>query len=375
MWLICIAGIAALIYGTFILWQLFVWKKTSLFSYDKEQQFTTSVSVIVPVRNESAVLKNLIVSLLAQTYSPVLTEIIIVDDFSEDDSFSIACSFNDTRLKVIRSENSMNRLHKKMAVETGVRYATGDLIITTDADCIHSDDWIKTWVAYYELHQPLLMFSAITYLPEQNRLYDLQQAELSSLMLLTNATMQSGIPFMGNAANMAYPRSVFEHTGGYAEDITPSGDDTTLIRKIKATYGAGQIHFVKHPALLVKTPARPTFRTLLHQRVRWAGKSIHYPGFWSSLSGGIILVYYLAMLAMLPFAISFPPALACFFFLFIYKLLLDALLVFQYARYSGNSISFCRVAVSELFYFPYFVSVFVLALGKRYEWKHRTYHS
>jgi uncharacterized protein YidB (DUF937 family) len=38
---------------------------------------------------------------------------------------------------------------KKKAIAEGVKQSTGELIITTDADCTHTEGWIESIVAYY----------------------------------------------------------------------------------------------------------------------------------------------------------------------------------------------------------------------------------
>ncbi|MCK8487105.1 glycosyltransferase [Paenibacillus sp. MBLB2552] len=88
------------------------------------------VSVIIPARNEAGNLPQLLGSLQKQTYPPY--EIIVVDDFSEDETYDIAASYG---VKVIRNEAlPPGWTGKTWAVWNGYRQSTGDMIAFLDAD-------------------------------------------------------------------------------------------------------------------------------------------------------------------------------------------------------------------------------------------------
>lgn len=110
------------------------------------------VSVIVPARNEAdRVLKKSIGSLLEQNYDAL--EIIVVDDRSTDDTFrileEISRSKHGERLKIVEGRDLPSYwLGKPHALQQGYEIATGDLILTTDADIIFHPDAIRTAVSY-----------------------------------------------------------------------------------------------------------------------------------------------------------------------------------------------------------------------------------
>lgn len=88
------------------------------------------VTIIVPVYNVEAYLKDCLESITAQTYSNL--EIILVNDGSTDGSVQIAEEFakKDLRIKLISQENG--GLSK--ARNTGLNHATGDWILMIDSD-------------------------------------------------------------------------------------------------------------------------------------------------------------------------------------------------------------------------------------------------
>ncbi|MDE1853515.1 MAG: glycosyltransferase [Thaumarchaeota archaeon] len=86
------------------------------------------VSVIVPAYNEEKSIASTVESLLAQDYADY--EVVVVDDGSSDKTLEISRPFEGPRVKVIHQENR----GKAEALNTGIRSATGAIILTVDAD-------------------------------------------------------------------------------------------------------------------------------------------------------------------------------------------------------------------------------------------------
>ena len=98
------------------------------------------ITVVIPARNEEKKIGACLDSMKAQTYPTHLFEVIVADDFSTDNTTGIVASFpgGNTRciqLKDFIKEGSINS-YKKKAIELAIDEAKGDLIVTTDADCI-----------------------------------------------------------------------------------------------------------------------------------------------------------------------------------------------------------------------------------------------
>jgi poly-beta-1,6-N-acetyl-D-glucosamine synthase len=86
------------------------------------------ISVVVPAYNEEKSVASSIQSLLALDYGNY--EVILVDDGSTDGTLEKARSFEGSILRVLHQENR----GKAEALNTGIRSATGTLILTVDAD-------------------------------------------------------------------------------------------------------------------------------------------------------------------------------------------------------------------------------------------------
>lgn len=89
------------------------------------------VSVIIPARNEAATLGQVLRRVLA---SPVVDEVIVVDDGSHDGTAAIAQGFAQRHPDTVRFHRHRHPAGKGAAIRTGLVRATGDLILVQDAD-------------------------------------------------------------------------------------------------------------------------------------------------------------------------------------------------------------------------------------------------
>jgi glycosyltransferase involved in cell wall biosynthesis len=86
------------------------------------------LSVVIPCFNEERTVKSLIEQVLA---SPVVQEVIVVDDGSTDGSRSVLSTIDDPRVKVLAHERNHG---KGAALRSGFTHATADFVIVQDAD-------------------------------------------------------------------------------------------------------------------------------------------------------------------------------------------------------------------------------------------------
>jgi 4,4'-diaponeurosporenoate glycosyltransferase len=117
--------------GFFLLWKIPTCSKPKCNSVKRSHQVSsTSVSIIIPARNEEGVLENLLKSLSKQTVFP--HEIIVVNDGSTDQTRSVAKQYG---AMVVDIDNPPEGwLGKNWACYSGAKTATGTYMLFLDAD-------------------------------------------------------------------------------------------------------------------------------------------------------------------------------------------------------------------------------------------------
>jgi chlorobactene glucosyltransferase len=109
------------------------------------------VSVIIPARNESAVIERVTRSVLASTYRPL--ELLVVDDRSTDDTALMVerLAAEDGRVRLIRGEPLPEGWYgKPWACFQGYRAARGEILLFTDADTHHEPELLARAVGALE---------------------------------------------------------------------------------------------------------------------------------------------------------------------------------------------------------------------------------
>ena len=111
---------------------------------------TPKISVVMPVYNAEAYLKDAIESILNQTLNDF--EFIIIDDASTDNSFKIIEDFSkkDDRIVILRNENNLGIAETRTK---GTKYAKGKYIAIADADDISTSKRFEKEYNYLERHR------------------------------------------------------------------------------------------------------------------------------------------------------------------------------------------------------------------------------
>lgn len=262
------------------------WKTTPLVA-QKNSELVLKVTVIVPARNEVATITKCLAHLWAQTYPKNLVEVIIADDHSTDFTIQKVLTYKKEKawekLNVLELASIPGKKFKKAAITEAIKIATGDIIVTTDADCAMGADWLHAVVSFFESTGALLVSAPVVYDFEHstqpnwvNFFMSVQQLEFAGLVGIGGAALKLGHPNMCNGANLAYRKEVFDEVGGYTgNDNLPSGDDEFLMHKVYAKYPQ-KVHFLKHKDAIVKTPPSYTWKSFWAQRTRWVSKSTKY---------------------------------------------------------------------------------------------------
>jgi cellulose synthase/poly-beta-1,6-N-acetylglucosamine synthase-like glycosyltransferase len=296
-----------LLYSCLIIYYWLAWKSIPDFNLSVSLQ-KIKISVIIPARNEEQNMGYLLQALQKQSYPKELFEVIVVDDHSTDATSNIVQQF--PAVKLIQLKDEAINSYKKKAIETGIAAATGDLIVTTDADCLPSKDWIKTIAAFKEQNGSVFIAAPVVLTPNpsplrgegSNSLLSIfQQLDFMVLQGITGAAVYKKQLSMCNGANLAYEPNAFYAVNGFAGiDNIASGDDMLLMHKIWKQY-PDKVHYLKSKEVIVSTQPMKTWKDFFNQRIRWASKARHYGDKRIIL---VLLLVYLFNLSFLALAIA-----------------------------------------------------------------------
>jgi glycosyltransferase involved in cell wall biosynthesis len=172
-----------------------------------------SVTVVIPCRNAGPLLGMQLAAIAQQDY-PGPIEIIVGDNGSSDDSVAIA-----SRHPGVIVVDASSRRGPNHARNVGASRATGDVVLTCDADDIADPGWVSAMVRglrRYDLVAGELDYETLN--PEHGR----RAAE--------NSELHSRLGFLPTAAgaNFGIRIPVLRALGGWDDSLQGGGDDTEL---------------------------------------------------------------------------------------------------------------------------------------------------
>jgi len=234
-----------------------------------------AVSVIVVCHNEADNLPGLMTALISQKYPQELFEVIIADDDSTDATQSIIESFQSRGVNVsyllVKGREHVTS-PKKHALEQAIKASSGEIILTTDADCIVPLNWIQTMVEAFADGVSMVAGYSRTRIPDWGNASVLQKYEhldfaLTYLVLGGGYTLGKSWACIGQ--NLAYTRAAFDSVGGFSSIRNLiSGDDVNLMQLMRRS--GHKIIFNFDPRSFVSTNPVRSWKQLVNQRSRWA---------------------------------------------------------------------------------------------------------
>ena len=99
-------------------------------------EYDTAISVVMPTRNRAPYLRQAVASVLAQRHTNL--ELIVIDDGSTDDTPEVLASFDDPRVRVVRTSG----LGESSARNIGLDHVTSPLITMLDDDNLMDPGWL-----------------------------------------------------------------------------------------------------------------------------------------------------------------------------------------------------------------------------------------
>lgn len=280
------------------------WKEQPFFEQPHGTEPITSISVIIPARNEALNIEACIHSILANDYPRYKFEVIVVDDHSEDNTAALVEAFGDRRVRLIRLADLLDgqrlNAYKKKALTTGIELSNGELIVTTDADCIVSSQWLSNIATIYQKENPVMVIGPVDFIKNGRLVEVFQSLDFMTMQGITGAVNRLKLGNMCNGANLAFSKAAFQQVGGYTGiDHLASGDDFLLMMKLQQAF-PGRLSYLKSTTAIVSTAPQPDWVSFLNQRIRWASKSGKYNDHRIT---AVLLMVYLLNLSLLVLAV------------------------------------------------------------------------
>jgi cellulose synthase/poly-beta-1,6-N-acetylglucosamine synthase-like glycosyltransferase len=341
------------------------------------------ISVVVAARNEEKNITHCIQSLLKQDYPIDKFEILIIDDFSTDQTAELIKKFeaSETNLKYLSSTAKRHEKiivsYKREAIQTGISASKGQYILLTDADCIVPPSWITTFSEQFIKEDCVFIGGPVIISDEKpNLLTSFQGLDMIGMMVITGAGYQSGNQLLANGANMGFSKQVFIELNGYAQfPNKASGDDMFLLHHFHQNH-PNSIRFLKTLSAVVVTQPEYSIKSLLKQRIRWASKNNVYKEMNINFSLSVLFLVSLTIIilgvcSIIKASIFFPG----FCVLYILKIFSDYLLQREAIRFFDKRTLAKYFFLSQNIHTLYIVWVGIMAsLFPFYYWKGRKVH-
>ena len=327
-----------------------------------------SYSIIIPIRNEEKNILKIIEDIKFQDYPKEYFELIVIDDFSEDNSWNLVSAETNENLRLIKNSGK----GKKSAIQTALNIAKNEYIIQTDADCRIAQNWLMSINRYINRYKPKLLLAPVIYKKGDSFFSYLQELDFYSLMMTTVGLTGVGSPILANAANLIYPKEIIKNRDLLKLKLC-SGDDIFLLHYVKKKYGSNQVHYLNSKEATVTTKSQTSIKSFFMQRIRWASKSRFYKDKQTILVGLLVAIINFLILGLVLGVFVSANNKHLLIVALVAKMLADYALLFPILRFYKR--------IDLLIYFPFlsllypfyisFVGIFSQFIG--FEWKGRKY--
>lgn len=343
---------------------LYGWHKMHV-SSTANSSASTFTSIVLTVRNEEKNIVKLIHSIAQQSHTQY--ELIIIDDHSEDTTFSLVSSMAKEFLSITLLKSDFKG--KKLSQRQAILSAQGELIVCIDADAYYPPTWLETLVHFYEQERPDMIIAPVRMHAADSLFSKLQALEFLTLSASTAASASVASAIMCNGSNMAFTKSHYVSVQSLLVDEEASGDDMFLLAATKKL--GRKVLFLPSKQAIAEIETSDSMYSFLQQRMRWIAKAKSYADMDIIVSSlavffaqvGILLCGILSFfnVHLLPFFVS----------LFLLKFLLDTLLLYKAAPlYNQQGLVKYSMILSVVYpFYVFFVAILSLIVPIR--WKGR----
>ena len=331
---------------------LFFYSKLAFYKNPTETSNTSiPLSVIISARNEYENLEKNLSSILEQDYPNF--EVIVVNDCSWDDSQKLLEYYQEQypKLKICTLiEQEKYPTGKKFALTIGIKAATYEHLVFTDADCSPaSNQWLRHMAAGFANGKEIVLGYS-PYKPASGllNLFIRFEGAMTGMAYFSAALAKN--TFMGVGRNLAYTKSLFFRRKGFAgHQHILSGDDDLFVNEAATPANvAVQIH----PDSFVFTDAKKTMEAWSRQKSRHVSTGKYYKAKHQVLLGGFysgLLVFYVGLSLSLGFQTDWRLVLSLYGFKVIVQFVISYM---SFGKLGQKNIAWF-IPILDLFYLFY----------------------
>ncbi len=212
-------------------------------------------SILVPAYNEEQSIASCLSSLTSINYDE--KEIIIVDDASTDRTVQTVEKFFNKGVVLVKREKNGGRA---AALNSGLQKATGDIVVTTDADTVVPCNWLQKFRSSFEQQDVVAVGGGYQAYNKDKLL-----AHATSVLdqILNGVLKKSLVPNKLSGVNSAIRRNALLSLEGFSENSWWS-EDSELGWKLKRT---GKVAYDPHN--IVSTVYPDTWQNIWKRKFYW----------------------------------------------------------------------------------------------------------
>jgi cellulose synthase/poly-beta-1,6-N-acetylglucosamine synthase-like glycosyltransferase len=250
-----------------ILLPLALWGKLKQSSLMYNKNYVPSISVLIPAYNEEKIIERTIISVLDSDYPN--KELIVINNASTDKTSNILKKYQN-KIKIMDEPKK----GKAIAINTGIRNSTGEIIIILDADTIVSLESFRNIVQpFYNNPKMGAVTGNVKILNPNNFHTKIQVLEYALASQIAKAAFATqGAVTVVSGAFGAFRRSVVDECSPFSNDTLTEDLDATMTILKKGYSATIQDLAIAH------TEAPTSLPDLIKQRTRW------YRGLFQSYS-------------------------------------------------------------------------------------------
>lgn len=236
-----------------------------------------TVSICVIAYNEENTISGILSDILYQTYPHKLTQIILVNSRSEDNTQKIMEQFSDSNHKDYIGIETLENSKRSQAAgwNVALKRAVGDVIIRVDAHASIPKDFIAKNIEVIESGENISGGSRPNIIIDPTPMKEtllLAESSMFGSSIASYRRESSKKQYVDSMFHAAYRREVFENVGGFDETLGRTEDNELHYRMRQAGY-----KFCLSPDIISYQHTRTTLKKMLAQKFgngKWIGLTL-----------------------------------------------------------------------------------------------------